>query len=498
MTTNLYIPSTPNKFMFQSVPRPENSPNKANGRTSSKATKKYQLSGWDLSAIAPKNLKQTMQEIEIKTNALAKKRKLLTKTTSAKTFLNFLKQLEEIRILSEKLGCYAHLKFSENSADQKAVAQMSQIENFLTAQSNKLLFFNLWFKELSDKKANELIKASGNYNYYFKKIRKRKPFTLQENEEKIINIKDTTGVSALNNIYNILTSQFTYKFKGKEVTQNELIQAVRDPNAKIREQAYKALLSEYKKHKDVIGEIYKNIINDWREENVTLRKYKTPISVRNSVNDVPDKAIEALLNVCKRNEKVFHKFFVIKAKKLGLKKLKRFDIYAPIKGKEAKMNYHDAIHLVLETFGGFHADYRTQAEKIIHANHVHSKPQKNKYTGAYCCSVTAKQSPFVLLSYTGIMRDVSTLAHELGHGVHHNLAANQTEFTNHSCLPLAETASIFSEMLLSEKLMQDQPKKAKEMIFAKLDDLYASITRQAGFVMFEKKSTPNDARWKNN
>lgn len=449
---------------------------------------KYVVGSWDLSPIAPGSLEKFFKSVEKQIRLIEVRRKFLTNSISPSQFMSILKEIEKYRIEAEKLACFVQLRFSENSADQKAVAELSKVETFLTKMSNRLIFFSLWFKKLPEKKALKLIEYSGKYRYFFEKIRKTKKFSLKEEEEKIVNIKDVTGVSALNSIYNIFTSQFSYDFEGKRVTQNELIKAVRDTSPVRRKNAYRSLFTKYQDNKDVIGEIYKNILNDWREENIGLRGHVSPISVRNVINDVPDKAIESLLKVCEENQKIFHKFFEIKRKKLGLKKLRRFDIYAPIRGKEGKMSYDKAVHTVLETFEGFSPRFKEEALRIISSKHVHSKPQKNKHTGAYCCSVTASLPPYVLLSYTGTLRDVSTLAHELGHGIHHNLAKDQTEFTNHSCLPLAETASIFSEMLLSEKLLEDDPSKAKEMIFSKLDDLYASITRQAGFVMFEIKA----------
>jgi len=448
----------------------------------------YKEEAWNLGLIKPLSLEKGLKDIEQSVNKLEKKRKLLTNNISTKTFLKLLSEIEELKRLNSKLGVYYNLKFCEDSGNQKAVAEMSKVETILTKLSNKLLFYNLWFKHLPEKKAKQLIKASGKYYYYLENVRKSKPFTLKENEEKIINIKDTTGISALNNIYNIFTSEFEYVFQGKTRTQEEMVTYVRSTSIKVREEAYRSLLKPYKKNKNVLGEIYKNVLNDWREENVNLRGYKSPIGVRNFVNDIPDKAIETLLKVCEKNQHLFHKFFEIKRKKLGLKKLRRFDIYAPIKEEKSKISYDQAVKLVLETFNGFSDKFYDAAKKIIDDKHVHSKIQKGKRSGAFCCSVTNECNPFILLSYTQKYRDVSTLAHELGHGVHDILSSGQTEFTNHACLPLCETASIFSEMLLSEKMLKENPKVAKSMMFTKVDDLYASIIRQAGFVNFEVKA----------
>jgi oligoendopeptidase F len=443
---------------------------------------------WSLRDIKPKSLSLGMKLVEKQAKSFENKRMLLKNSISAKQFISLVKELEQLRKISSKLAVYTHLRFSENSNDEKALADLSKIESFLTAINNNILFFNLWFKELPDKKAKELIKASGKYAYYFEIIRRNKKYTLKESEEKIINIKDNTGVSALNNVYNILTSSFTYKFKGKKRTQEEMVTFVRSSSAKTREDAYRTLFAPFVKNKTLIGEVYKNIINDWREENIGLRGYKNPINVRNQYNDLPDKAVDVMLKVCEKNQKIFHQFFEIKRKKLGLKKLRRFDVYAPLKEEKTSISYKKAVSLVLDTFQDFSPEFYQAASNIINKKHVHSEVNEGKRSGAFCCPATTEVLPYVLLSYTGKYRDVSTLAHELGHGIHFSLASKQTEFTHDACLPLAETASIFSEMLLSEKMMKDNPKAAKEMLFSKIDDLYASIIRQAGFVSFEKKA----------
>ena len=451
--------------------------------------KKYQLSSWDLSEIKPVNLQKAFQEIETKTKQIEKRRPHLKGSISSKDFHSLLSDLERIQILNSKMGVYAQLWFAEDSSNQKASALLSQVENFLTKINNRLLFFGLWFKKLPEKEATKLINSSGKYRYFLEKMYKSKPYLLQEQEEKIINLKDVTGVSALNSIYNILCSQFQFEFEGKKIGQEQLLTSVRSSCLKKREATYRTLLEKYKSYKDIIGEIYRNIATDWREENIHLRGHSSPINVRNFGNDIPDKAVEALLKVCERNEPLFQRFFELKRKKLGLKKMRRFDLYAPLqKNKEKKIPFADAVTTVLDTFHDFSPAFHQEALNIIAAGHIHSKVQKNKDTGAFCCSVTAKLNPYVLLNYSGTLRDVSTLAHELGHGIHHNLARAHTEFTFHAPLPLAETASIFSEMVLSERLLKKYPGRAENLLFIKLEELYASIIRQAGFVRFEIKA----------
>ncbi|MBI2572573.1 M3 family oligoendopeptidase [Candidatus Woesearchaeota archaeon] len=445
----------------------------------------YQEDTWDLSALKTGDLDSELAAIGKKVKNLEAQRKLLTNTITPKVFLTILREFEMLRKHIEMFASFYHLKQCEDVSNQTMLAASSKIESTLTQAGNRLLFFSFWFKDLPDAKAQELIKASGKYHYYLETIRKTKKYTLSEKEEKIINLKDVTGSSALNTLYELTTSHFEYILDGKKYTQEELVTFVRSGSATVREKTYRTLLSPYQKHADVIGEIYKNIIMDWRQEHITLRGYKSAISVRNVDNDLPDKAVEALLHVCQKNENVFHRFFEIKRKRLGLKQLRRYDIYAPLAEEKATISYDEAIRIVLETFDSFSSQFGNAARKIIDGKHIHSSIGPKKRSGAFCSTVTTDIAPYVFLTYTGKYRDVSTLAHELGHGVHSVLSAGQTEFTHSSCLPLAETASVFSEMLLAQKVRTKNPALAKQMIFTHLDDIYATIIRQAGFVRFE-------------
>lgn len=443
------------------------------------------LPSWKLNELRSTTLENSMKIIEKKVKSLENKKRLLTGKIKTEKFNQIMKELELLVKDTNKLMASVQLHFCENTQNQKAVAAVSRVENFLTKIGNRLLFIDLWFKELPAAKARELIKGSGAYSYHFKTLYKNKKYTLSEKEERILNIKSVTSRSALQSIYDIFTSSFMYDFDGKKLTQEEIRVYVKSTSGKVREKAYRSMLSPYKIHVNVLGEVYKNIVNDWREVGVGLRGYRSPINMRNEYNDVPDKAVTALLSVVSRNQKVFQRFFEIKRKKLGLKRLRRFDLYAPLKKEKGAISWDDGKKMALETFKGFSSKFYEGAKEILDNNHVDARVQKGKRGGAFCYTVTTDLAPYVLLNYTGKFRDVSTLTHELGHGIHSILARGQTEFTQHACLPLAETASIFSEMLLSERMLKVNPKAGKEMMFAKLDDLYASIGRQAGFVQFE-------------
>ncbi|MFB5604651.1 MAG: M3 family oligoendopeptidase, partial [Candidatus Nitrosomaritimum aestuariumsis] len=318
-------------------------------------------------------------------------------------------------------------------------------------------------------------------------------YSLSEPEEKIINTLDVTGISALVKLYDKITNAYEYKMKigtkTKTLTREELTNFVRSTNANTRENAYKTLLTKYSENKGVIGEIYQNIVLNWRHEGVDIRGYKSPISMRNIGNDVDDKTIESLLQVCRKNSPVFQKFFLQKAKMLKMKKLRRYDLYAPAssKIKEKKYPYDKSVKLVFESLGKFSPRLENYAKKVFDEKHIDSSIRPGKRDGAFCSTLTPKITPFVLINFTGKSRDVFTLAHELGHAVHSQAAQDRSILVQDAPLPLAETASTFSELLLYDNISNEiSDNEKKIMLSEKIDDLYATIMRQSFFTIFEK------------
>ncbi|MBP6989247.1 oligoendopeptidase F, partial [Candidatus Shapirobacteria bacterium] len=204
-------------------------------------------------------------------------------------------------------------------------------------------------------------------------------------------------------------------------------------------------------------------------------------------NDIPDEAIETLLEVCSKNVGIFQRYFKWKAKELGIKKLKRFDIYAPLKKKEKKVSFEEAIELVLRALEEFSPRFASAAKKIIEEKHIDVKPNKNKRGGAFCATVAPEITPYVLLNFTGNSRDISTIAHELGHGIHSLLANKHYPSSQQANLPLAETASTLAELILFEKMMENESDKEikKTWLSEKMADAYATICRQNYFIKFE-------------
>jgi len=280
------------------------------------------------------------------------------------------------------------------------------------------------------------------------------------------------------------------KGKKKQLSREELSSYVRSQNPRVREAAYRELYRVYSSHHDLLGEIYKTLVNDWKSENLQLRHFTSPIATRNLGNDIPDRAVDALLDVCSRNADVFQQYFKLKARLCGIKPMNRYHIYAPHRTEQKSYRYADAVRMVLEAYRGFSPRLAELAERVFQEQHIDAPTRTGKIGGAYCYSVVPGMTPYVLLNFTGEARDIATMAHELGHAVHGMLAEHHSVYTFHSTLPLAETASVFGERILSDALMaQEQDKRVRQgLLLSQLDDIYATVLRQSYFVRFENQA----------
>ena len=411
--------------------------------------------------------------------------------------LDMVKQVETLSAQAYVLSAYGGLWFSSDTQSTAAITYQNRMQQVLTGIQNRMLFFDLWWKELDDGAAAPLLPArpeDADYRFYLEDMRRTKPFTLDEKSEQLINLKDADGVRALITIYAMLTNRLEYTLtvggETKTLTRDGLMSYVYSPDADVRAAAYQELYRVYEKEAKILAQIYANRVRDWTNEQVTVRGYSSPIAVRNVANDVPDAAVDALLAVCRRNAGVFQRYFKLKAGWLGMDKLRRYDIYAPLAASDRKKEYADAVEMVLDTFARFEPLVAQQAQRVFDQNHIDSEVRKGKRGGAFCATVLPTMTPWVLTNYTGKVRDVATLAHELGHAIHSMLAEHHSLLTQHPSLPLAETASVFAEMLLTERLLAEEPDPLarRELLAASVDDMYATVMRQAYFVAFEKEA----------
>ncbi len=466
--------------------------------TSSSSRQRYDITPWDISELLPdpneELIGQRLQSLEAEVTRFEAQRAKLSPEMGSGAFLGVLKQYEALVIAIDVLAGYSNLWFSSDTQSADAIAFRNRMRQVLSQLQNRFIFFELWWQSLDEEQAEGLLpdaQTETDYRHYLQELRRFKPYTLDERSEQLINTKNTNGIDAVITLYSMLTNRLEFEVELPEgrrtLTEGEMRGHFYSPDPQTRIVVYDELFDVYKREAPVLAQIYANRVRDWHNEYVQLRGMPSPISVRNLWNDVPDAAIETLLDVVHENAPIFHDYFRLKGEWLGISPLTRYDLYAPLATSSQNIDYSDAVDNVLSTFHSFDPHFADLAEKVFRERHVDAEIRKSKRGGAFCATILPRHTPWVLVNYTGRVRDVSTLAHELGHAVHSMMASKHSVLTQHSSLPLAETASVFAEMLMTDRLLAQEtnPVTRREILATAVDDVYATVMRQAYFVRFE-------------
>lgn len=455
------------------------------------------LPNWSLKELIdtsnPDAIGDTLSQYEELIKEIESWRTRLTPDVPVEDFINFIAILEKEESLSSVLEGFSEMQFEADTQNQGHLAIKDKISNILTDARNRTVFFSLWWAKLDDNNAGRLMKAvEENYWLYHERLFKR--YVRSEPEEQVINLKDSTGSKALKTLYSLIVDNLEFHLEvdgeKKTMTEGELNAYRYSQDPVLRQTCYKEFLRVFGLHSDSLSYIYKSIARDWFNEHIKLRGQTSPISVRNLANDIPDSVIETLMNAVRKNAGVFQRYFVLKAKIIGMQKLRRCDIYAPLPIPNKIYSFQEAKDLIFKVFGSFSPEMEKRAKRVFDENHIDAQVRKGKHNGAFCASILPKLTAWVSLSYQGGINDVETLAHELGHAVHDDFASVHPIFQNHPCLPLAETASNFGEMLLGSQLIENETdvEIKRYLLSKKLADAYASIGRQANFAMWEIKA----------
>ncbi|HYB45011.1 MAG TPA: M3 family oligoendopeptidase, partial [Nitrososphaerales archaeon] len=398
---------------------------------------------------------------------------------------------QELRV---RINSFTQMLFAADTRNQEAKVLVDQSSDLWAETDNRTLFFRLWWMGLPDDRAAALKPESQDDAYFLDTLRRLKPYTLEEKVEQAINLKSTTGMWQWTHQYDSVTSSYTFtvnirgkRGKPRKLVANEVIRLFAAPRAATRESAYVAYLSKYSGNGDMLGDVYRTVVRDWRNEYVKMRGYHSPISARNVENEVTDEAVSTLLAECKKNARVFQDFFALKARLLGLKRLSRYHIYAPLSKKERKVSFAEGVDQVGRAFESFDHRFASLFRRTFEEEHVDVYPRVGKRSGAYCMSVTPQMVPYIMLNFAGSPRDVYTIAHESGHAIHSQLASGHTLLTFQPTLVLAETASVFGEMILFDDMMgTERDREVKRAVLLdKISGMYGTIGRQAHFVIFE-------------
>ncbi|MDR1488737.1 MAG: M3 family oligoendopeptidase [Holosporales bacterium] len=445
---------------------------------------------WDLSDI--KCSEQDEQQIVVCVSEFIEK--YGANKLSIKNLQEAIIDYEKIGTKTAKLGSYAFLQLQTQIEDEEASKYFAKISEFLGGIAAKLAFFTVKILEFDIKKIKKKLKESKYLPWIENFFRYKDHFLTKEGEEVFV-LKDETSSNTWVRLYDKIMSKAVFKLDGKEYTESEILQIMSyDESANRRKAAAHALHTGLNDNMFNIEFIYNCIMLDVSVSR-KIRKYNYPEDIMHAHNDIDKAAIDAMTDAVVANySKTAHRYYKIKAKLLGYgDKIEYWDRNAAVKQSkflDRHFSYEESTNIVLSTFGEFSPIFRKIAENFITQGWIDVMPKKGKRSGAFAhpCSVDTHQ--YIILNFFGKIRDVSTMAHELGHGIHMNLAAKKGTLLAETPLTLSEIASIFCEKLVFEKLKKEAqtPAEKIDLLCMKLEDSINTIIRQVAFFNFERKA----------
>lgn len=455
------------------------------------------LPAWDLSDLYkgtddPK-VNADLEKYRKGVAAFAKKYKGKLESLDSKAMLALLKNQEKLAKIGSRLGGFAYLNMSTQMKNPEAMAFYQNISEKLTEYAKPSVFFSLEFNRLPEAKIKEWLKDKqvAFYKPYFKRIRKYKKYELSEPVEEILLEKSITSSEAWVRLYEETSSRLVYTVNGKNYNDAEITKLTLDKDAKLRHQAGAEINRVAAQNAPLFTLVYNMIMKDKAIED-NKRGFKTPVSARNLAEEVPDNVVDTLAQTVKDNYKnLAHRFYKLKAKWLGVKKISYWDRNAPLPfSADVKYSWNDAVKMVLAGYYNFSPKLGKIAQDFFDHNWIDVPPRDGKRSGAYCSGPLATMHPYLFLNFVGKQNDVLTLAHELGHGCHHQLRIKNGELNERSRMTTEEVASVFGEMLVFQDMLKNttDDKARLCLIASKVNDMINTAVRQIAFHFFETRA----------
>ena len=401
--------------------------------------------------------------------------------------------LDELAAIQDRLGrayAFAHLHWSTDTNDGERGALLQSVREDYNRIQQKLLFFEVEWADVSDERAETRLEheALAEYRHYLETEQLQKEHVLTEPEEKVLSEKHITGKQAWTRYFDETLGATRYELDGEEVTQEEILSKLYEPDREARREAALSFTEGLKDNRRTLTFVFNTLLVD-KASTDELRDYDHWLESRNLSNEVDGETVQALIEAVTGRYDLVARFYDLKRTLLGYDELYDYDRYAPIDDADTTYAWDEARSMVLDAYGEFHPDMARVAERFFEENWIDAAMAEGKRSGAFSHGTVPSAHPYVLLNYTGKARDVQTLAHELGHGVHQYLAGEQTIFHHGTPLTTAEMASVFGEMLVFQRLMREEedPQNRLAMLVSKIDDTLATVFRQVAMNRFEDR-----------
>lgn len=397
-------------------------------------------------------------------------------------------EMENIYQKSVRISTFAYLNFTTRTDDARAGAFLQKVQEIFAWVQKEILFFDLEWASLQDAKARTLLDDPliRKYRHYLEKLRKYRPHQLTEIEERLLAELSPTGTSSWNKLFEKVLSQMRFGKAGR--AEEEVLSDLYDPDREIRKQASHDLTGGLSSQLHILTHIFNTILADKMIMD-RLRKYPEWISSMNLDNELDETIVMALVDAVTARYDIPRRYYRLKKTLLGYDELFDYDRYAPLPASpERTIPWNEAREIVLQAYHDFSPEMNDIAKKFFDGNWIHAPVMPGKRGGAFSDPCTPDVHPYLMLNYMGDRRDVETMGHELGHGIHQYLAGRQQGFLNsHTPIPMAETASVFGEMLVFCSLMDKAKTKDEKLrlLTHKLEQIFATVFRQVAMNRFE-------------
>lgn len=406
----------------------------------------------------------------------------------SKLFEKVIQEYEEGSELGDKLGNYAFLIYATNMNETKIVQFYQDINEKLTELSSDLIFFTNEINATEENDFSLLLDGSGKYKNWLSNLRRYKDHQLDEKSEKILLDKNLTAHSSWVRFFEEKINELRFSIDGKDLNSSDALNQLSDHDPETRKKAAQSIESVFQKNVKTFTFITNTLAKD-KITNDKWRKYQSPISARNLANNVEDEVVEALTESVTSNYKnIAHRYYAIKSKIFKKDKLNYWDRNAPYPNSpNSKIKWEEAKDLVLRSYGNFDSSFKDIVLLFFNNNWIDAELKAGKSPGAFAASTVPSVHPYILTNFHGKTRDVMTLAHELGHGCHQYLSAQQGLLLSSTPLTLAETASVFGEMMTFRTLLEEADKNTRKyLLSSKIEDMINTVVRQISFFEFEK------------
>lgn len=417
---------------------------------------------------------------------------------SASDLLDCVLRYEKIDVIGGRIMSFAGLRYYQHTTDPERAKFMSDCQDKITAITTPLVFFSLEFNRIEDAALEALLAENADlarYKPVFDRMRAMKPHQLSDELEQFLHDQSTVGAAAWNKLFDETIAGLTFEIDGERLGIEATLNLLTEQDRSKREAGARALAATFQGQLGLFSRVHNTLAKE-KEIEDRWRKLPTPQAGRHLANHVEPEVVEALRNaVVAAYPRLSHRYYALKAKWLGLDTLEVWDRNAPLPMEDTKLvGWEEARATVTDAYAAFDPRMAELAEPFFTDGWIDAGVKEGKAPGAFAHPTVVDVHPYVMLNYLGKPRDVTTLAHELGHGVHQRLAAGQGELLSSTPLTLAETASVFGEMLTFRKLLDaaETPEQKKVLLAGKVEDMINTVIRQIAFYDFECKL--HDAR----